>query len=271
MTPNAVMPASTRTAAPTSSARERRRGRGRAAGGRLAFGLGGRGRVERGVVREDLIVEALQLGARLDPDLVHEPGARRPVGGERIGLPAGAVEREHVLRVQVLAERLRRHEPLELADHLGMPPRLHVGVDRHLGSPLAQRVEAPDLRGRERLVRHVGERVTAPQGERLAGARLLEQPLEAHRVDILARHLQLIAAATRDDAAVAVEHPPQVRHVELHHLRRARRRLLAPQPLRQAVRRHRPPHLEREHRENRPLLAGAQLDGPIPEANLERP
>ena len=160
---------------------------------------------------------------------------------------------------------------VELADHLGVAPGLEVGVDRHLGSAQAQLVEAADLRGRERLARHVGERVAAPQRERLARAGLLEQPLEAHRIDIVARELQLIAAAARDDAAVAVEHPPQVRHVELHHLRRARRRLLAPQPLRQAIRGNRPPHLEREHREDRPLLAGAQLDRPIPEANLERP
>ena len=72
--------------------------------------------------------------------------------------------------MEMLAERLRRHEPLELADHLGMAPRLHIGVDRHLGSTLAQRVETPDLSGSERLVRHVGKRIAAPEGERLAGA-----------------------------------------------------------------------------------------------------
>ena len=62
-----------------------------------------------------------------------------------------------------------------------------------------------------------------------------------------------------------------MRHVVLHHLRRARRQLVTPQALREPVRRDRPARLQGEHREDGPLLAGAKLDGPIPEANLERP
>ena len=82
MIPNARMPASTSAAAPTSAAREPPRA---AAAGR-GHGLGGRGQVERRVVGEDLLVQALQLGAGLDADLLDQPGARRAVGGERLRL-----------------------------------------------------------------------------------------------------------------------------------------------------------------------------------------
>ena len=43
---------------------------------------------------EDLLLEPLQRLARVEAELVDEPRARVLVGGERVGLPAGAVERE---------------------------------------------------------------------------------------------------------------------------------------------------------------------------------
>ena len=165
-----------------------------------------------------------------------------------------------------------RDERLQLGDHLGVPAGLEVGVDRHLGGAQPQVLEPADLRGGERLVGDVGERVAAPQRERLARATLLHQVLEADRVDVVVGQLQLVAAAAGHDSnAVAVEQPAQVRHVELQHLRRARRRLLPPQALDEAIGRHRPARLEREHREHRPLLARAQLDRPVSELHLGRP
>ncbi len=164
MIPNARTPASTSAAAPTSSARERR------CGGARDSGSGGRGQVERRVVGEDLLVQALELGAGLDADLLHQPGARLAIGLERLRLPAGAVEGEHALRMQALAQRVRRDERVELGDHLDMAAGLEVGVDRQLGRPQPQLLEAADLGGGERLVRDVGERVAAPQRERLAPA-----------------------------------------------------------------------------------------------------
>ena len=50
--------------------------------------LGRRGQVERRVLREDLLVQPLQLGARLDADLLDERRARGAVGLQRLRLAA---------------------------------------------------------------------------------------------------------------------------------------------------------------------------------------
>jgi hypothetical protein len=58
------------------------------------------------------------------------------------------------------------------------------------------------------------------------------EELEAQRVDRILGQAQLLTAAARHDRPrVAVEQLAQLRHVALDHLRRARRRLLAPETL----------------------------------------
>ena len=44
--------------------------------------------VESGVLREDLRLEAAQVGGRLQPELVHQHAAGAAVGGERVRLAA---------------------------------------------------------------------------------------------------------------------------------------------------------------------------------------
>ena len=67
-------------------------------------------------------MELPQLAARLDAELLHEQPARGLVGGERVGLAARAVEREHQLAAKPFAKRMLRRERLELADELGVAP-----------------------------------------------------------------------------------------------------------------------------------------------------
>ena len=255
---------------------ERRRAhqqRPRPAPGRSAWlRLGRGGQVERRVVGEDLLVQALQLRAGLDADLLHETGPCGAVGLECLRLPPGPVEREHPLAVQALAQRVLGDERVELAGQLGVTAGRQVGIDRRLRCPQPQVLEPADLRRGERLVGQVGEWLAAPQRQCLTRPRLLHEAFRSHRVDLSVHELERVAAAVGHDAnAVAVERASEMRDVELHHLGRARRQLVAPQPLREPVGRHRPARLQRKHREHRPLLAGAQLDGPVPEANLERP
>ena len=51
----------------------------------------------RDLVAEDRLLEALELLARLEPDLLVQDRSRARVCGERVGLAVGAVEREHQL------------------------------------------------------------------------------------------------------------------------------------------------------------------------------
>ena len=67
-------------------------------------------------------IAALELAqplARLDPELLDQLPARVLVRLQRVGLPVGAVEREHQLRAQALAVRVLVDQPLELR----RPPR----------------------------------------------------------------------------------------------------------------------------------------------------
>jgi hypothetical protein len=70
-------------------------------------------------------------------------------------LASTAIEGEHPLAVQALAQRMLGHEPVELAGQLGVAPGRQVDVDRHLGCPQPQVLETADLSGGERLVGQV--------------------------------------------------------------------------------------------------------------------
>ena len=174
--------------------------------------------------------------------------------------------------MQAFTQRVLGDQPVELAGQLGVAPGRQVGLDRHLGGAQPQVLEAPDLGSGERLVSEVRQRLAPPQRQRLARPRLLQQPLRPCHIDTAVSELQLIAAPTRDDpGAVLAEQPTQVGDIELHHLRRARRRPVAPQPFRQAIGRDRLALLQRKHRQYRPLFARAELDRAVLEGNLERP
>ena len=63
-------------------------------------------RLEGRVLGEDLLLQAPELGARLDPDLLDQRRARLVVGLERLRLAPVAIEGEHALRVKALSQRL---------------------------------------------------------------------------------------------------------------------------------------------------------------------
>ena len=125
--------------------------------------------LKRRVVLEDLPLQGLQLGARLDPELVHEPAPRRAVGLERVGLAAAAVERDEQLALEPLPERVRGDQRLELGQDVLVAAEREVGLDPILERGEPQVLEPPDLVLRERLVREVGERRAAPERERARG------------------------------------------------------------------------------------------------------
>ena len=117
---------------------------------------------------EDHPLEIPQLGARSQPQLVAQQRACLAVDSERLGLAAGAIQREHQLRAQSLLERGQRGQSLQLDDHLGGVAERQLGVDAlHLGEQ-AELLQAPDLALHPIDCPQVGERRPAPQAERFA-------------------------------------------------------------------------------------------------------
>ena len=123
---------------------------------------------QRLVLAQDRGLELAELGAGVDAELLDERLARGAVGGERVGLAARAVEREHELRARALAQRLGGDQRLELGDELGVAPEREIRLDPLLERDGAQLLEPRDLGLGERLVEEVGERRAAPERERLA-------------------------------------------------------------------------------------------------------
>ena len=137
------------------------------------------------VLAQDRLVQPPQLRAGLDAHALDERRPGLPVRLQRVRLAAGAVQREHPLRVQRLPQRLLEHEPLELADHLAVPAGGEVELDRQLDGRQPQLLQPADLGGGERLAGDVVERGAAPQGERLARPAAGHEPLEARDVEVV--------------------------------------------------------------------------------------
>ncbi len=200
----------------------------RAAPGRLNFerrlaierGLTGRvighrrGRLERGILVEDCALELLQLTSRLQAKLGGKLGAGAPVDIERVGLPPAPVKGEHLLRPQVLAQRVLGDELFELDDELAVVSERKVGIDALLDCLQAKLLEPADRSLRERLVREIGERRPAPQSQRLAqllrgdrrlgGRRLPDEALEALQVELVAIKREDIPGGTREQLSAAL-------------------------------------------------------------------
>ena len=183
---------------------------------------------------------------------------------QRVRLPPAAVEREHQLSAQALAERVRGDERLELGDELVVAAERQVAVDALLERAQAQLLEAGDLALRERLVVQVRQRLAAPERERLEQTarplyrivqlpRLRDQRLELLQVDFVRRNVQQIPGRSRPDP-ICADQLPQGGDVPVQRGLRAFRRLFAPQRLDQLWSRDDLLAVEEQRREQRPLL-----------------
>jgi hypothetical protein len=107
---------------------------------------------------EDGPRQALERLLRFQPELVHEHSPTSLVDLQRLGLPAGAVQRQHQLPAQTFSERVVGNEFLELAGQVGVKPGREVALDAFFqaGEPLF--LQAGDLCLGELLVGEVAER-----------------------------------------------------------------------------------------------------------------
>src|SRR5262249_28789713 len=125
------------------------------------------GVVERRILLKDRGLETAQRLARLEPELVDEERTPGAVRLERVRLPSGAVEREHELAAQPLAQRIALDQRLELRDEPGVHPERELRLDARLERRQAELCEPCCFGARKRLV-DVRERGTAPECERLS-------------------------------------------------------------------------------------------------------
>ena len=120
---------------------------------------------------EDAPLQLGELLARLEPELVDERRARVAVRRERLGLAARAVQRQHQLPGEPLAQRVVADGRRELADELGVPAVGELALEAALERGQAQLLEPRDLALGEVLEREIGERRAAPERQRLRVAR----------------------------------------------------------------------------------------------------
>ena len=224
------------------------------------------GRRDARLVPQDLRLEPLELRAGLDAELLDEPCARVLIRVERLRLPARAVERQHELAAERLAERVLANERLELAHDVTVPAELEIRLDPLLVRDESQLLEPADLGLRE-----VARTRTRPAQEpRQSDERLLEQrtpllgarpsrvpsrTLEPTRVDLLGRDAQHVAGRARLEH-VGAELPPEPRDRVLKRGRRRLRRLFAPDEVDEPVGRDHASRIEQQ----RPRAALAASD-----------
>ena len=232
-------------------------------------------------MREDRLLQPPQLGPRLEPQLVGEHAPRLLERLERVRLAAAAVERQHQLPPQPLAEGVvgerraeRRRELamlaererdlellLERVDAQRLEPARLGAEPRRAGQPLQRRAAPERQRRRDRVRR--GANVAVAQ----RGARLREQLLEPHRVH--ARVLQRVAVGGADDRALA-ERRAKAGDVMMQRVPRSGRELLPPQAVDERVDVDHPAPPQREHRQQRLALRAADVRERPARDNLER-
>ena len=93
---------------------------------------------------QDRLLEPLEIAARLDAELLDERLARRAKRLERVGLAAGAVEREHQMGPQRLAVGILGNERLQLGHELRVAAEPEVGDDQVLDHRQAKLFESRD-------------------------------------------------------------------------------------------------------------------------------
>ena len=210
--------------------------------------------------------------------------ARLAVHLKSVGLAARAVEGDHLLTAQPLAQRALRRERLQFAHERRMPPEQELGVNPLLERREAKLLEPLDGCTGELLVGEVGKRWPAPELERLveqgghgrcvvarAGASGLRcQALEAGEVEVLVADAEDVAGRPGLDRGGRAERAPELRHLTLNLRNRGHRRPSCVEVLRELLDGHDSVRMQEQDRERRTLPRPAELDCAVLADDLER-
>jgi hypothetical protein len=239
--------------------------------GRSGTRLAARVQLEGRVLLQHLPLELAQGRGRLDPELFVERPPEGLVARERLGLPTRTVEREHVLGAEALAERMLGDQRLQLSDDVAVMPERELGLDPQFDRSKSNLLEPCALVPAEGLG-ELGERGAAPERERVVQqlrrlqrvvlrerlARADDPPVEAREVELVVFDLEHVAGCTCVQSRLH-ERLPQLRHVDLHHLLRRFRDVLAPERVDELLSRDRVVRVQEENCKERPLLAGRDV------------
>ena len=220
-------------------------------------------------------MDLLQRGGGVDAELVGQPPADVLVRGQRVGLPAGRVERADLLAADALAQRVIPGQCLQLDQHLGVRAELQRGVDAVLGGGEPAPGEPVGRGVRPRLAGRVGQRRAAPERERFGeqpsgaggvgvqrAAAGLGQPLELGRVDQPRVDGEPVAGRHGLDRAAARQRPAQPGDQRLQRVDLVGRRRVTPEVGDQGEHADRPAWLQREPGEQGTQPRAADLDRP---------
>ncbi len=252
--------------------RRLRRGgrRGRRGGGLLGGGqlLG---------VAQDRLVQPGQTRPRVHAQLLDEQGAGPAVLLQRLRGPPGAVQGEHQLAPQVLAERVLRDQGAQVADEFpglapvqpqlvellgrGQPPLVQGGGRRRERRAPASRHDGAPPQG-ERLAQPVGRLVRQSGGDVPPG--LGGQPVEAAQVELVVVHDGAVAGAVGDDQGGPLrDAAAQIGDGLADLVDGRRRRIVVPDGLDEPGDRHHPAGLQQQGDQN-PFLDGPPEPYPVP-------
>ena len=124
------------------------------------------GEVQGGILSEDRRLDGAQPGAGVGAQLLGEDAPRPGDRGQRVALPAAAVERDHQQPPPLLLEWVPDEEPLRLRGDLGVRAQGEPGLQERGDGAVAHLGEAMPLRLRERGVRPVAVGLAPPEIER---------------------------------------------------------------------------------------------------------
>ncbi|CAM5738069.1 hypothetical protein SMICM304S_02321 [Streptomyces microflavus] len=215
-----------------------------------------------------------QFGARVDPQLPHQPGAQVLVRRECLALATRRVQDPHLGGAQALPQRAERDEVRELPGEERVVARLQARLRLLLqhGEPLLR--EALGGSAYEEAVREVRVRRSAPQPQGLReqrgpgarvpdGAGLGHQGTETYGVHLVAAAVepQPVAGGLAHHP-VPADDPAQLGDLGLEGARGLARRRVAPQVVDEAVGGDRPPVVREQIRQQGPDLGFGDSDFP---------
>ena len=265
--------------------------------------------LQGGVLDEHGLLEVAQLLPGIEPELVGQQAADVPQRRECLGLASGPRQRQGVQgpdtflqRIpgrgllgggddhRVVAEREQAEHAVLLRVHAELPERRslegHLGLVGEVGVRLAgpereQLLEPVHLRGDLGVAGPLGRGAGAElAGERRQGAVPAAHLVgEVVGVDLVAAQLEPVAVVPGEEharslawAEAGFEHAAYAGEVGVQRAVRTAGRVRAPDQIDQHVRRYVAAQPERQRRQYRPWLAGAELEGSVvlPEHHLTR-